>query len=197
MFYWILAKKIFQFIIIMMNIIETNLPGLLIIDPKVFGDERGYFFESFNQDVFEAAGLETRFVQDNESKSSKGVLRGLHFQEPPFEQGKLVRVARGAVIDVSVDIRKDSATYGKWAAFELSEHNKRMLWIPSGFAHGFVTLENDTIFIYKCTNMYNRDSENSIIWNDPDLNVDWGVENPIISDKDQKAPSFRDMNSPF
>jgi dTDP-4-dehydrorhamnose 3,5-epimerase len=180
-----------------MNVIETNLPGLLIIDPEIFGDDRGYFFESFSKKSFEAAGIETGFVQDNESKSAKGVLRGLHFQEPPYDQGKLVRVSRGRVIDVSVDIRKGSATYGKWIAFELSEQNKRMLWIPAGFAHGFVTLEDDTVFIYKCTNQYNRDSENSIIWNDPDLNIDWGVENPIISDKDQKAPGFKDLNSPF
>jgi len=180
-----------------MNITQSELSGLLIIDPKVFGDERGYFFESFNAEVFKAADLEIDFVQDNESRSARGVLRGLHFQEPPFEQGKLVRVARGAVIDVSVDIRKDSPSYGKWAAFELSEQNKRMLWIPPGFAHGFVTLEDDTIFIYKCTKVYNRESENSIRWNDPDLNIDWGIENPIISDKDNVSPLFRDLMSPF
>jgi len=180
-----------------MNITQSELSGLLIIDPKVFGDERGYFFESFNAEVFKAADLEIDFVQDNESRSARGVLRGLHFQEPPFEQGKLVRVARGAVIDISVDIRKDSPSYGKWAAFELSEQNKRMLWIPPGFAHGFVTLEDDTIFIYKCTKVYNRESENSIRWNDPDLNIDWGIENPIISDKDNVSPLFRDLMSPF
>jgi dTDP-4-dehydrorhamnose 3,5-epimerase len=180
-----------------MQITETNLPGLLVIDPTVFGDDRGYFLESYNLETFKAAGLETDFVQDNESKSSKGVLRGLHFQEPPFAQGKLVRVARGAVMDISVDIRKDSSTYGKWVAYELSERNKRMLWIPPGFAHGFVTLEDDTIFIYKCTNLYNRESENSIRWNDPDLNIDWGVENPVISDKDLRAPFFKALQSPF
>ncbi|MEN8226024.1 MAG: dTDP-4-dehydrorhamnose 3,5-epimerase [Bacteroidota bacterium] len=180
-----------------MNIIKTNLSGLLIIDPTVFGDDRGYFFESYNQQLFEAAGLSVDFVQDNESKSARGVLRGLHFQEPPYEQGKLVRVARGAVMDVSVDIRKESKTYGQWAAYELSEHNKRMLWIPPGFAHGFVTLEDDTIFIYKCSGLYNRASENAIIWNDPDLNIEWGVEDPVISDKDKQAPSFRELNSPY
>ncbi len=180
-----------------MNITQSELPDLLIIDPKVFGDDRGYFFESFNEEVFRAAGLETRFAQDNESRSAKGVLRGLHFQEPPYEQGKLVRVARGAVIDVSVDIRKDSQTYGKWAAFELSEQNKRMLWIPPGFAHGFVTLEDDTIFIYKCTKVYKSESENSIRWNDPDLNIEWGIENPIISPKDSESPLFRELESPF
>jgi dTDP-4-dehydrorhamnose 3,5-epimerase len=180
-----------------MNITETDLKGLLIIDPKVFGDERGYFFESFNAEVFKAVGLETKFVQDNESRSVKGVLRGLHFQEPPYEQGKLVRVVRGSVLDVSVDIRKDSPTYGKWEAFELSEQNKRMLWIPPGFAHGFVTLEDDTIFIYKCTQVYNRDSENSIRWDDPVLGIEWGVENPIISGKDITAPLFNELDSPF
>ncbi|MCK4570025.1 MAG: dTDP-4-dehydrorhamnose 3,5-epimerase [Bacteroidales bacterium] len=180
-----------------MNILKTELSGLLIIDPKVFGDDRGYFFESFNAEVFASAGLAANFVQDNESRSVKGVLRGLHFQEPPYEQGKLIRVARGAVMDVSVDIRKDSPTYGKWAAFELSDLNKRMLWIPPGFAHGFVSLEDDTIFIYKCTNVYNSDSENSIRWNDPKLNIDWGIQNPIISDKDSKAPLFMELESPF
>ena len=180
-----------------MNIIETTLPGLLIIDPTVFGDDRGYFFESYNQKAFHAAGIDPHFLQDNESKSAKGVLRGLHFQEPPYDQGKLVRVVSGAVMDVSVDIRKESPGYGKWAAFELSEQNKRMLWIPPGFAHGFVTLEDDTVFIYKCTNLYNKGSENSIIWNDPDLNIDWGIENPVISEKDMQAPFFKDLNSPF
>ena len=180
-----------------MNITQSELPGLLIIDPKVFGDERGYFFESYNEVAFAAAGLVAGFVQDNESRSARGVLRGLHFQEPPHEQGKLVRVASGAVMDVTVDIRKDSPTYGNWAAYELSEQNKRMLWIPPGFAHGFVTLENDTIFIYKCTKVYNRESENAIRWNDPDLNIDWGIENPIISEKDSASPLFRDLNSPF
>lgn len=180
-----------------MNITQSELSGLLVIDPKVFGDDRGYFFESYNAEVFKAAGLEVDFMQDNESRSGKGVLRGMHFQEPPFEQGKLIRVARGAVMDVSVDIRKDSPTYGKWAAFELSEQNKRMLWIPPGFAHGFVTLEDDTIFIYKCTKVYNKESENSIHWDDPDLGIDWGVEDPIISDKDKAAPSFKELKSLF
>ncbi len=180
-----------------MNILKTELSGLLVIDPKVFGDDRGYFFESFNAEVFASAGLTADFVQDNESRSVKGVLRGLHFQEPPYEQGKLVRVARGAVMDVSVDIRKDSPTYGKWAAFEISEQNKRMLWIPPGFAHGFVALEDDTVFIYKCTNVYNRESESSILWNDEELGIDWGIENPVISEKDSEAPLFRELNSPF
>lgn len=180
-----------------MNIIRTALSGLLLIEPRVFGDDRGYFFESYNKRVFEEAGLHMEFMQDNESCSSKGVLRGLHFQEPPYEQGKLVRVARGAVMDVSVDIRKDSPTYGKWEAFELSAKNKRMLWIPPGFAHGFLTLAENTVFIYKCTNLYNRESENSIFWNDPDLKIDWGIDRPLVSEKDQEAPFFRDLASPF
>ena len=180
-----------------MQVTQTKLPGLLVIDPKVFGDERGYFFESFNEETYKAAGLIERFVQDNESRSGKGVLRGLHFQEPPYAQGKLVRVARGAVMDVSVDIRKNSPTYGEWVAYELSEHNKRQLWIPPGFAHGFATLEDDTIFIYKCSNVYKKESENSIRWNDPELNIEWGIEDPIVSEKDKSSPFFKELNSPF
>ena len=138
-----------------MNVIKTGLDGLLIIEPDVYQDERGYFFESFNREKFIKIGLDFTFVQDNESKSAKGVLRGLHFQVPPFEQGKLVRVMKGAVLDVAVDLRKKSPTYGKWDCVELSEKNKRMYWIPAGFAHGFLTLEDDTVFFYKCTAVYN------------------------------------------
>jgi len=170
---------------------------MLVIEPSVYGDDRGYFFESYNEDQFRNAGLETKFVQDNESRSGKGVLRGLHFQAPPYEQGKLVRVVRGAVLDVTVDIRKDSPTFGKWIGFELTEQNKHMLWIPPGLAHGFVTLEDDTIFIYKCTNVYHKESENAIRWNDPDLNIDWGIADPVISEKDNAASLFRDLKSPF
>ncbi len=137
------------------------------------------------------------FVQDNESKSQKDVLRGLHFQNPPFEQGKLVRVVKGAVLDVAVDIRKDSGTYGEWLSQELTEENKTMLWIPPGFAHGFLTLQDETIFQYKCTNYYNKDSEGSIRWNDPILKIKWDVVNPVVSDKDQDAPSFKDFSSKF
>ena len=180
-----------------MNIKKTDLPDLLVIEPRIFNDERGYFFESYNLPLFKESGIDVNFLQDNESMSAKGVLRGLHFQEPPFEQGKLVRVARGAVLDVSVDIRKDSPTFGKWLGYELSEQNKRMLWIPPGFAHGFVSLSEHTIFIYKCTKLYNRESENSILWNDPELNIDWGIENPLVSDKDTIAPLFRELVSPF
>ena len=180
-----------------MNIQQTELPGLLLIEPRVFSDERGYFFESYNLAAFKEAGMDVNFMQDNESMSAKGVLRGLHFQEPPYEQGKLIRVARGAVLDVTVDIREDSPTYGKWLGYELSDQNKRMLWVPPGFAHGFVSLSDDTIFIYKCTNIYNRESENSIRWNDPQLNIDWGIENPLVSEKDKNAPLFSDLVSPF
>ena len=180
-----------------MEIVKTPLEGLLIIKPEVFEDERGYFFESFNHGKFLNLGLDLKFLQDNESKSGKGVLRGLHFQAPPFAQGKLVRVMRGSVFDVAVDIRKNSPTYGKWESIILSGQNKWMYWIPEGFAHGFATLEDDTIFFYKCTNVYNKASEGSILWNDPGLNIDWGIRDPVISYKDRISPTFRDFISPF
>ncbi|MCE1202659.1 MAG: dTDP-4-dehydrorhamnose 3,5-epimerase [Bacteroidia bacterium] len=180
-----------------MEIVETGIPDLLIVKPAVFEDHRGYFFESYNKEKFLQKGIDQNFVQDNESKSAKNVLRGLHFQKPPFAQGKLVRVMKGAVLDVAVDIRKMSPTYGKWASIVLTESNKWMYWIPPGFAHGFVTLEDDTVFFYKCTNVYNKASEGSIRWNDPDLNIDWGITEPLLSDKDREAPLFRDFISPF
>lgn len=180
-----------------MEIIKTPLAGLLIIKPDLFEDDRGYFFESFNREKFLQAGLDLTFLQDNESKSKKGVLRGLHYQAPPFAQGKLVRVMRGSVLDVALDIRKDSPTYGKWESIALSGQNKWMYWIPPGFAHGFVTLEDDTIFFYKCTNVYNKVSEGSILWNDRDLNINWGIDGPMISDKDKVSPMFKDIVSPF
>jgi len=180
-----------------MEIIKTELEGLLIIKPDVFEDERGYFFESYNREKFRDAGIDLKFVQDNESKSRKGVVRGLHLQAPPFEQGKLVRVMRGSALDVAVDIRKNSPTYGKWASIELSGQNKWMYWIPPGFAHGFATLEDETIFFYKCTNVYNKDAERCFFWNDPDINIDWGISNPVVSKRDTEAPRFRDFVSPF
>jgi len=180
-----------------MEIIKTPLDGLLIIQPHVFRDDRGYFFESFNYQYFIDVGLNLNFVQDNESKSQKDVLRGLHFQNPPFAQGKLVRVIKGGVLDVAVDIRKDSVTYGECFKIELNEANKTMLWIPPGFAHGFATLEDDTIFSYKCTNIYHKTSEGSIRWNDPDLNIEWNIKNPILSDKDKISPYFKDFVSAF
>ena len=180
-----------------MEIIKTSIEGLLIIKPDVFKDDRGYFFETYNQERFAKAGLTMDFVQDNESKSSKGVLRGLHFQKPPYAQGKLVRVTKGAVMDVAVDLRKDSPTYGKWESVVLTEENKLQFWIPEGFAHGFVTLEDDTIFAYKCTNVYNKESEGSLLWNDPDINIEWNIENPILSEKDKVSPLFKNFETPF
>ncbi len=180
-----------------MEIVKTPIEGLLIIKPNVFEDDRGYFFESYNREVFLKHGLDLNFVQDNESKSKKGVLRGMHFQNPPFAQGKLVRVVRGAVLDVAVDIRKGSPTYGKWHSVELSGQNKLMYWIPAGFAHGFLTLEDDTVFFYKCTNVYNKESEGCIRWNDPDRNIAWGQVAPVVSERDSKAPLFSDFNPSF
>ncbi len=180
-----------------MQLIKTKIEGLLVIKPNVFRDERGYFYESYSKSLFKELGLESEYVQDNESQSQKGVLRGLHFQKPPYAQGKLVRVVKGAVIDVAVDLRPNSKTYGQWEAVELTEDNKLLYWIPEGFAHGFVTLERNTIFSYKCTNVYNKESEGSLLWNDPDLNIDWGVKKPILSEKDIEAPLFKDFISPF
>ncbi len=181
-----------------MEIIPTEIPGLLIVKPAVFEDSRGYFFESYNLDKFAQAGITAKFVQDNESKSQKNVLRGLHFQKPPYAQGKLVRVMKGSVLDVAVDLRKGSPTYGKWASIVLSENNKFMYWIPEGMAHGFLTLEDHTVFFYKCTNQYNKESEGSILWNDPELAIDWGsLDSPILSEKDKISPLFRDFESPF
>lgn len=181
-----------------MEVVETGIKDLLIIKPRVFEDDRGYFFESFNQDIFQKHGVNATFVQDNESRSMKHVLRGLHFQKPPYAQGKLVRVMHGSVLDVAVDLRKGSPTYGQWKSILLTSTNKWILWIPEGFAHGFVTLEDYTVFFYKCTNFYSKVSEGSIRWNDPDVGIDWGeINNPILSDKDKDAPFFRDFESPF
>ena len=180
-----------------MEIIKPPIDGLLVINPKIFGDDRGYFFESWNEESFVKNGLDLDFVQDNQSLSSKGVLRGLHFQNPPFAQGKLVRVIKGAVLDVVVDIRKESATYGQHFSIELNEENKTIFWIPPGFAHGFITLEDDTIFTYKCTGVYNSASEEALLWSDKDLNIDWGAIKPLVSDKDLVAGSFKNFKSQF
>lgn len=180
-----------------MKIEETFLKGLYIVQPRVFEDQRGYFFESFNNRNFEEAGLNLQFVQDNQSKSQKHVLRGLHFQNPPAAQGKLVQVIRGAVFDVAVDIRKHSPTYGEYFGMELSETNKTQLYISEGFAHGFLTLEDNTIFSYKCTDYYNPKLEDAIRWNDTELGIDWKVDHPTISDKDKMAQSFRQFQSRF
>ncbi|MDU7579905.1 dTDP-4-dehydrorhamnose 3,5-epimerase [Aeromonas sp.] len=177
-----------------MNIIKTAIPDVLIFEPKVFGDERGFFFESFNHKLFEeAVGYPVTFVQDNHSKSSKGVLRGLHYQLQPHAQGKLVRCVAGEVFDVAVDIRKRSPTFGQWVGVHLTGENKRQLWIPEGFAHGFVTLSDTAEFLYKTTNYYCVASDRGIAWNDEQLAVAWPIEgiNLTLSDKDQKQPCFK------
>lgn len=180
-----------------MKIIKTPIPGLLEIEPAIFGDDRGYFYESYNKDAFYQVGITADFVQDNQSLSSKGVLRGLHFQNPPHAQGKLVRVISGAVLDVALDIRVGSPTYGQHYSVELTDENKKMFWIPPGFAHGFLTLENDTIFAYKCTALYNKASEGAVLWNDPQLNINWNIDAPLVSAKDQEAPAFNTLKSQF
>jgi dTDP-4-dehydrorhamnose 3,5-epimerase len=181
-----------------MQVIKTNIADLFIIEPTVFADDRGYFFESFSLQKFEEqTGKAINFVQDNESMSQKNVLRGLHFQAPPFAQDKLVRVIKGAVLDIAVDIRKDSPTYGQHVACELSEQNKRQFFVPAGFAHGFLTLEDNTIFSYKCSAYYQPSSEGCIAWNDSLLNIDWNAINPILSGKDQQGESFNSFKSPF
>ena len=178
-----------------MNIIKTDIEGLLVIEPRVFGDSRGYFFESYNTKAFEEAVGNVTFVQDNESKSSYGVVRGLHFQKPPYAQAKLVRVVKGKVLDVAVDLRKNSPTFGKYVAMELSEENHRQMFIPRGFAHGFSVLSEEVIFQYKCDNYYTPQSEGAIAWDDPDLAIDWQVpyEKVILSEKDSKHPMLRDI----
>ncbi|WP_128546112.1 dTDP-4-dehydrorhamnose 3,5-epimerase [Larkinella soli] len=175
-----------------MQVIKTSIEGLVELRPQVFKDVRGSFLETFNQQVFADLGLPTQFLQDNQSFSVKGVLRGLHFQNPPFVQGKLVRVISGKVLDIAVDIRQGSPTFGKYESFVLDAELNNMAYIPEGFAHGFVALE-DSVFSYKCTNLYSKACESGIIWNDPDLNIDWGIENPIVSDKDQLLSGFREL----
>lgn len=180
-----------------MTITTTEIEGLLILEPRVFKDDRGLFFESFNEELFTQAAGSVKFVQDNQSVSKKGVLRGLHFQNNPHAQGKLVRVAKGSVIDVAVDIRMDSPTYGQHVAVELSASNNKQFWIPVGFAHGFVSLEDDTIFCYKCTDYYAPDCEGGLLWNDEDLKIDWGIDNPLVSEKDKVAIKFTNFASTF
>ncbi|MDX2002018.1 MAG: dTDP-4-dehydrorhamnose 3,5-epimerase [Chitinophagales bacterium] len=182
-----------------MNIIETGIPGLLEIEPKVFTDPRGYFFESYNDQVFKANGLNYHFVQDNQSKSGKGVLRGLHFQRPPFAQAKLVRVLSGSVLDVAVDIRRGSPTYGKWHSVILTAEKNNQMLIPRGFAHGFLVLTETAEFFYKCDNFYNKESDGGIRFDDPGINIDWGtgVEHLILSDKDKVLPMLSEIDNPF
>lgn len=179
-----------------MNFIRTAIPDVILIEPKIFGDERGYFFESFKKKEFEDfLGYSVNFIQDNESKSAYGVLRGLHFQKPPFAQAKLVRVIKGAVLDVAVDVRIGSPTYGQTVAIELDEFSKKQLFVPRGFAHGFVTLMEDTIFSYKVDNYYNKQSEGGINFDDPDLNIDWKLPNEdlILSEKDRNQSCFTEV----
>ncbi len=183
----------FQFSIIM-KVIETEIEGVFILEPRVFGDDRGYFFESFSLKHFEEKVSKTVFVQDNESKSKYGVLRGLHYQLPPYTQAKLVRVVKGRVLDVAVDIRKGSPTFGKYVAVELSEENKLQFFLPKGFAHGFAVLSEEAIFQYKCDEYYAPDYEGAICYDDPDLEIDWRLplEDIILSEKDKKHPRLRD-----
>lgn len=179
-----------------MNIIETSIPGPMIVVPRVFGDERGFFMETWNEATFTQAGLDIRWVQDNHSHSQKGVLRGLHFQNP-VGQGKLVRVTRGAVYDVAVDLRRSSAYFGKWVGVELTAENKRMFWVPEGFAHGFLTLKDNTDFMYKCTAPYSPQSEHTLAWDDPMVGVEWPVSNldPIVSEKDKAGLPLTDVQA--
>jgi dTDP-4-dehydrorhamnose 3,5-epimerase len=174
-----------------MQVQRLAIPDVLLLTPKVFEDDRGFFYESFNQKVFEeAVGRPVTFVQDNHSKSAKGVLRGLHYQLPPKAQGKLVRVVRGAVFDVAVDIRRDSPTFGKWVSAELSEENRAQLWIPEGFAHGFMALREQTEMLYKATNFYLPKVEGGILWNDPGLGINWPYSKPSLSTRDGNWPNL-------
>jgi dTDP-4-dehydrorhamnose 3,5-epimerase len=182
--------------IALMKIEKIFIKDLLVLSPTVFTDERGYFLESYNKKKLEHI-LNIDFVQDNESSSQKGVLRGLHFQKPPFSQAKLVRVICGSVLDVVVDLRQYSETYGQYYKHILSAKNKHQLYIPKGFAHGFLVLEDDTIFSYKCSKYYNKESEVSLLWNDTTINIDWEIKNPIISEKDKNAQMFLDFVTPF
>lgn len=182
-----------------MNIIQTSIPGVVIIEPRLFKDDRGYFFESFSERDFNAQVREVRFVQDNESMSSYGVMRGLHFQRPPFTQSKLVRCVKGAVLDVAVDIRKESPTYGQHVAVELTEENHRQFFVPRGFAHGFAVLSETAIFQYKCDNFYHPEADGGISILDDSLGIDWHIptDHAILSEKDTKHPLLKDFDSPF
>lgn len=182
-----------------MNVIKTDIEGLVIIEPRLFRDARGYFFESFSEREFAEKVAPVKFVQDNESRSSYGVLRGLHFQKPPYAQAKLVRVVKGRVLDVAVDLRKGSPTYGKYVAVELSEDNHLQFFLPRGFAHGFCVLSDEVVFQYKCDNYYAPQSEGAVIWNDSDLGIDWRIpqEDVVLSDKDRCHPAFKELDDVF
>jgi len=182
-----------------MNITKTNIEGLLILEPRIFKDDRGYFYESYNRQKFGELGIEADFIQDNQSFSQKGAVRGLHGQANPFAQSKLVRVIKGRALDVAVDIRKNSPTFGKHFSIELNEDNKLLFYIPAGFLHGFATLEDDTIFTYKVNNYYNKASEIGVLWNDETLAINWGIRtnDVLLSAKDEILPRFHEFNSPF
>jgi dTDP-4-dehydrorhamnose 3,5-epimerase len=182
-----------------MNFVNTNIEGLIVIEPKVFCDSRGYFFETFHIETFNSKIGETNFIQDNESKSTRGVLRGLHFQRPPFAQAKLVRVIEGEVLDVAVDLRKNSKTYGQHLTLHLTGENKKQLFIPRGFAHGFIVLSESVIFSYKVDNIYSPEHDAGILFNDEDLNIDWIMENEsiMLSEKDKNLIRFKDFITPF
>ncbi len=178
-----------------MNVIETKIPGVVVLEPRVFGDERGFFMETWNQARYEEAGLPARFVQDNVSFSTKGVLRGLHFQDPD-QQGKLVQVLEGEVFDVAVDIRAGSPTFGQWEGVTLSSENKRQFYVPEGFAHGFLVTGDTALFSYKCTAKYNQSAEGFVLWNDPEIGIDWPAEgSPTLSEKDQVARPLREISA--
>ena len=182
-----------------MEVIKTEIEGVVIIEPRIFKDDRGYFYESFSQREFEEKVCRTTFVQDNQSKSSYGVVRGLHFQKPPYSQSKLVRCIKGAVLDVAVDIRKGSPTFGKYVAVELTEDNHRQFFVPRGFAHGFAVLSEEAVFQYKCDNFYNKESEGSVAWNDQELAIDWRipVEKVLLSEKDKLSKSIAEADFLF
>lgn len=175
---------------------KTHIEDIILLTPRVYEDDRGYFMEAYNQKKVEIL-IKEQFVQDNESVSQKGVIRGLHFQLPPYAQSKLIRVVKGSILDVAVDLRKDSSTYGQHFKQVLSGENKKQLYIPIGFAHGFLSLEDDTILNYKCSDYYNAGAEASILWNDPELNIDWGIDEPILAEKDQMAENFVTFENPF
>lgn len=182
-----------------MEVVKTEIEGVVIIEPRIFKDDRGYFYESFSQREFEEKVCRTTFVQDNQSKSSYGVVRGLHFQKPPYSQSKLVRCIKGAVLDVAVDIRKGSPTFGKYVAVELTEDNHRQFFVPRGFAHGFAVLSDEAVFQYKCDNFYNKESEGAVAWDDPELAIDWKipVEKVLLSEKDKLSKTIAEADFLF
>jgi dTDP-4-dehydrorhamnose 3,5-epimerase len=180
-----------------MDIIKTDQEGLLLIQPEVFSDSRGYFFESYRKDILTRYGVKSEFVQDNISKSKKNTIRGLHYQVGKYEQGKLCQVISGKILDVALDIRFNSPTFGKHFSQELSGDNHTMIWIPPGFAHGFSVLSDEAVFLYKCTAYYNKESERSVLYNDPDLNIDWKVKDPVVSEKDINAKLFKNIERDF